>query len=51
MHGVLSAPIVHKPNFNVEDVSQSLKNKKMLRKYFTPTEPNWGPKARATGTK
>ena len=22
-----------------------------MRKYFTPTEPNWGPKPRATGGK
>ena len=25
--------------------------KRLLRKYFTPTEANWGPKARATGGK
>ena len=26
-------------------------SKRLLRKYFTPTEPNWGPKPRATGGK
>ena len=25
--------------------------KRLMRKYFTPTEANWGPKARATGGK
>lgn len=51
MHAILSQPCKLKPNFNPDEVAQSNKNKKLLRKYFTPSEPNWGPKARATGDK
>lgn len=50
-HTILSREISVNPNFDVEQVKQSVKNQKLLRKYFTPTEPNWGPKARATGGK
>jgi hypothetical protein len=51
MHAILAKPIEHNPNFNADQVAQSNNNKKLLRKYFTPTEPNWGPKSRATGSK
>lgn len=33
-----------------EEILKVEENKpKVLRKYFMPTEPNWGPKSRATG--
>ena len=38
-------------NFAIEIAKQNLKSDKQLKKYFTPTEANWGPKARATGKK
>ncbi len=47
MHTILSKPLTIKPNFDVDQLGES--KRKLLRKYFTPTEPNWGPKARATG--
>lgn len=49
-HKILSLPVVHKPDFEFKE--EVVENKqKLLRKYFTPTEPNWGPKPRATGAK
>ena len=50
-HVILSKEIKHKPNFDIEIAKQNLKSDKQLKKYFTPTEANWGPKARATGKK
>ncbi len=51
MRKILAKPIEHQPNFSVEQVAVANNNKKLLRKYFTPSEANWGPKARATGSK
>ena len=48
---ILARPIEHKANFDVSAVNMTIQGKKLLRKYFTPSEPNWGPKARATGEK
>ena len=47
----MTKEIKYKPNFDVEQVKENQQHKKLLRKYFTPTEANWGPKARATGKK
>ena len=42
---------MHKPSFDVAAMQVEEQKEKMLRKYFTPSEPNWGPAARATGGK
>jgi hypothetical protein len=47
MRRILEKPLTIKPNFSYECPAEEKQTK--LRKYFTPTEPNWGPKARATG--
>ena len=48
MYKILTRPVsIEKPNFSAEALPANQKQK--LRKYFTPTEPNWGPKPRATG--
>lgn len=46
-HTCLSKEIKFKPDFNTENLEKS----KKLGKYFVAPEPNWGPKARATGKK
>ncbi len=48
---ILQKPIKHEPSFNHE--LQNLRNSlnKLKRKYLPNPEPNWGPKARATGGK
>jgi hypothetical protein len=43
---VLTKPLTIKPDFTAEHAVST-----KLRKYFTASEPNWGPKARATGEK
>ena len=48
MRTILDKPVTITPNFVVDQETTQGK-KQLLRKYFTPTEPNWGPKARATG--
>eukprot|EP00347_Sterkiella_histriomuscorum_P008091 403346405 len=51
-HRILSAPIKHQPNFVEEIVEgQEPKDKKKVgkKRYLPNPQPNWGPKARATG--
>ena len=50
-HKILTREIVHEPSFEVDKAQSKEENKNLKRKYFTATEPNWGPKARATGGK
>ena len=49
--------LAYEPDFEYEVPAQEgqegeqVGKKRLMRKYFTPTEPNWGPKPRATGGK
>lgn len=54
---ILEKPRVYEADFSYKEPEKEegdepiVGSKRLLRKYFTPTEPNWGPKARATGGK
>jgi hypothetical protein len=46
---ILQKEITVKPSFDVDKVNVLLQLKKVKKKYLPNPEPNWGPKARATG--
>ena len=58
--GMLERDVAREPDFEYKvdggegaegEEQKSVGKKRLMRKYFTPTEPNWGPKPRATGGK
>lgn len=50
-HAILTKDLKYKPDFAKGAEQLKEEGGKQLRKYFTPTEANWGPKPRATGGK